>query len=203
MKKQARQVIILAVFLVILGGGYLALRSYHQKQENQTLTDDRLALMQLDTEDIIRIRYNCDAQEFSFEKGEDTWYSVSDPTLSLTQYYFSTMTSYLASLRVEETIGETADLAQYGLEEPEKVIVFETEQESYTLWVGDYNSIAGGYYICFADQNEVYVIQNTFRNAFNHDLDSMVQETQEESTESESTESESTESESTESEFSD
>lgn len=183
MNKQARQMIVLAVVLVVLGIGYLALRNYNEEQANQPTVDERLALKQLNEEEIVSISYNYGGTDYSFEKGEGTWYSVSDPDLSLKQYPFSTMTSYLAELRVEETIGAVEDITQYGLEKPQMTIEFRTDAESCTVLIGDYNSMAEGYYVCLEGENNVYLVASKLMTVFSYDLEGLTEETTEESTE--------------------
>lgn len=172
MKKQARQLIGLALVLVILAGGYQLLRNYNDNEAAQE-EDKGIALRQYTDEEIVGISYDYEGENLSFAKGEDTWYSVSDPDLSLKQYPFSIMISYLAELRVEESLGKVTDLAMYGLDEPSMKVQFETNQESCTVLIGDENSIAGGWYICIEGEDEVYLAPDQFATVFYYDLEEL------------------------------
>ena len=171
MKKQARQMIVLAVVFMILGISYLALRGYQEKLADQAAVDERVALKQLSEEDIIRISYYYEDENYTFEKRDDKWYSTSDPDLSLKQYPFSTMVSYLSELRVEDSVGKVTDMAPYGLDEPQMTVKFETGQESCTVLIGDYNSMAEGYYICLEGEDTVHLVASAFKTVFSYDLE--------------------------------
>lgn len=185
MKKQARQMIGLLAVLIALVAGYVALKCFNEKQADQPVVDERTALMQLNEENIVEISYDYDGETYAFKKGEDAWHLASDPDLSLSQYQFETMASYLAELRVEETVGETSDLSQYGLNAPQKTINFKTAQEDCTVLLGDYNSMASGYYICLEGENAVYMVSSNFMSVFNYSLDDLVETVSESDTVSE------------------
>lgn len=173
MRKQVRQLIGLALVCVILVGGYLLLRSYNDKEAALPDEEEGTMLRGYAEEEIIGISYNYENTNFSFAKGEDAWYSVSDPDLSLKQYPFSIMTSYLAKLRVKESLGEVTDLSMYGLSEPAMKVHFETEKESCTVLIGDENRIAGGWYISIEGEEGVYLAPDQFATVFYYNLEDL------------------------------
>ncbi len=200
MKKQAGQLIALLVVLAVLAAGFAALRRYNEEQADKPAEEDTsISLNDLSSEDVSRISYDYSGETYSFVKEDDTWYAESDRELSITQNRITSMASYLAPLEAESAIENVTDYEQYGLDNPERTIEFETADESFTVLIGDYNSMEGVYYIMLEGDETVYLVQEKFLAAFNFSLDE-VTETEEEETETEETEAEETETEETETE---
>lgn len=183
MKKQKLQLAVLVIVLIVLGGGYMGLRQYNKARSQKEPEEEGEALVSLEQEDIIRFTYDYEDVEYTFEKEEDTWYYAADHELALKQYRLTAIAAKLADLTAQDTITGAEELAQYGLSEPSRTFSFETKQESYVFYVGDYNELAGIYYICRPSGDSVYTVESTVINAFNMDLEDIVDTTEEESTE--------------------
>jgi hypothetical protein len=203
MKKQAGQLIALLVVLAVLAAGFAALRRYNEEQADKPAEEDTsISVNDLASEDVSRISYDYDGVTYSFVKEDDTWYSESDRELSITQNRITSMASYLAPLEAETVIENVTDYEQYGLDNPERTITCETADDSFTVLIGDYNSVAGGYYIMLENGDAVYLVQTKFLTVFNYSLEDLTEteEETEESSEAEETEAEETETEETETE---
>lgn len=175
MKKQARQIIVLLIVLAVLGIGYAVLCDYNKEQQNQPAQSSQTALLDLNQEEIISIRYNYEGETYTFEKEDETWHSVSNPECALHQHNFYVMSSNLAKLEVEHSIGQVTDLSQYGLEKPQKEISFETADSSYTIFIGDYNEVAGGYYLYLEEDKTVHLVNGVFVNVFSKNLEDLME----------------------------
>ncbi len=188
MKKQAKQMIILLVVLVLLAGVYLGLHRYNQVQSKKPAEEEGKKIVSLEEDAVIRFTYEYEDVEYTYEKKDDTWYYTEDPELTLTQYHLTNIAGKMEDMTAEDTITGVTDMEQYGLAQPSRTFSFETATESYAFCVGDYNDFTGMYYICKPGENTVYTVNAATVTCMNLDVMDIVEE--EESTETEATESE-------------
>lgn len=208
MKKQSRQFIILAVVLIVLIGGYIGLTQYNSRQQDQEEQTDREVLVDISRDDILRFSYEYNGETYVFERTEmpavsqedgsadepsgdgggtaepqteSRWVYVGDETLNLMQSRLNTMAGKLTSVTAGNRIDNVTDMSQYGLEEPSNVLHWETEQGSYTYNVGDYNSVAGLYYICEPGSDTVYAVTDSLGTGFDYSLEDLIEEENNES----------------------
>lgn len=190
MKKQGRHFIILIAVLTVLVVGYFCLRQYNtHQQEKEAEQVDGEVLVDIDQEDILRFSYVYEDETYSFERsGEDgEWVSADDPSLNLTQSRLDNMAGKFASVTAKDTITGVTDLSQYGLEEPSNVLHWETAENSYTYYVGEYNSFGSVYYFCEPDSDTIYTVSSALVYGFNYSLEDLI-EAEEESGEPEEAE---------------
>ena len=183
MKKQRIQLVILIIVLIVLAGGYFGLKQYNKAQSEKTQDAEGEAIVAANAEDIVKLAYDYEDNNYEYEKEDGTWYYAPNHSLNLTQYRLDNMAETLAGLTAMETIEDVTDMSQYGLDEPSRTLSFETSGESFIFNVGDYNEIAGVYYICRPAATTVYAVKSSDITAFNVDVMDMVEE-EEESTES-------------------
>lgn len=189
MKKQGRHFIILIVVLAVLAAGYFGLRQYNtRQQENEAEQVDGEVLVDIAEEDILRFSYVYEDVTYSFERGgeEGEWISAEDPSLNLAQSKLDNMAGKFASVTAKDTITGVTDLSQYGLEEPSNVLHWETAENSYTYYVGEYNSFGSVYYFCEPDSDTVYTVSSAQVFGFSYSLEDLIEEETEETEESES-----------------
>ena len=179
--------------LVVLAAVFLGIRQYNKNEANDTGVTESIdeTVLDVDYDDIISFSYVYDGETYSFEKEDDTWYSVEDHSLNLNQNRIKAMILKVAPLKVNQTITEVTDMSQYGLANPERTIQYETADRSVIINVGSLNSMTSQYYIAFPSETTVYAVTTNVVTGFNYTLDDLVEET-EESTE-ESTEATETE----------
>ncbi len=192
MKKQGRHFIILIVVLAVLVVGYFGLRQYNtRQQEKEAAQVDGEVLVDLAEEDILRFSYVYEDVTYSFERSgeEGEWVSVEDPSLNLTQSRLDNMASKVANVVAKDTITGVTDLSQYGLEEPSNVLHWETADNSYTYYVGEYNSFGTVYYFCEPDSDTVYTVSSSLVYGFNYSLEDLMEEEETDAEETEVSES--------------
>lgn len=176
MKKQGRNLILLAVALVVLGAGYLCLSRYNRaQQEKEEDREEGQVLVDIAEDDILKFSYVYQEETHVFERKDDLWTSQADPSRNLTQSRLDTMAGKLTRIVAKNTFTEVTDLSQYGLEEPANVLHWETDQESYTYQVGDYNSMGNVYYICEPGSRTVYAVTASLGTGFQYDLEDLTE----------------------------
>jgi len=181
MGKSGKQLLLLVLVLVILVGVLFGVKQYNKVQSEKPEENSQITLADTPKEEILRLTYDYEGETYSFEKKEDTWYYTGDPSLTITQYMITNMLSKLSPLTAEQAIEEVTDVSQYGLGENSRTITWETADESYTIEVGDYNSMTAVEYIKFLSENTVYTVPSSTVTVFDKSLEDLVEETEEES----------------------
>lgn len=176
MKKQRIHLIVLIVVLIALAGGYFGLKQYNKAQSEKSAEPVGEAIVNVSLDDIIKLSYDYEENSYVYDKADGTWYYTPNHDLNLTQYRLENMAEKLAGLTALETINDVTDMSQYGLDDPSRTLSFETVGESFIFNVGDYNEIAGVYYICRPSAATVYAVESSVITAFNVDVMDMVEE---------------------------
>ena len=166
MKKQKKQLIILLAVLLALTAAIPGIRYFVEKQEEKSaeaakLEQESKVLIGGACEDIVKFSYDYDGASYAFEKTGDTWQAADDPGRNLKEASIKNMLSGVTPLYVQQTIENVTDFGQYGLDQPERTITFETASASHILYVGDYNTLTGTCYVSLPSENRVYVVEQT------------------------------------------
>lgn len=178
MKKQQKQFLILLVVLVALVAGLFGLKQYNQTQSKQPIEQEAvITVVAFSSEDIVRFSYDYEGTTYSFVKEEGTWYYAEDKPISLIQTSIADMIAGVALLTAELAIENVTDMTQYGLTEPQRTLRLETEAESVTLLVGDYNSMSDVYYLSKAGDTTVYAVSPAVMEAFERSLEDVTDTT--------------------------
>lgn len=182
MKKQKKQLGILILVLALLGGAYALLMRYNRGLEEKEQQEPAL-LVELEDGSIQKLSYDYEGERYSFYKDGEVWKSQEDPQKNLIQTRLQEMENHMERIEIQDQIDNVTDLSQYGLDEPSRTVQFETGEESYTVCVGDYNSVAGVYYVYQPSQPAtVYTVVTSAVGGFDYTLEDLVEE--EESSES-------------------
>lgn len=176
MKGQRKQLLVLLAVLAVLGGCFWGLRQYNRAQSGNPGEKDGETVLSVNQEDIIKISYNYEGQDFTFEKEGEVWYYAPDHSLNIMQYRIDTMLRNISEITASDLIKNPADAVQYGLEEPQRKITFETADAQYVIYVGDYNSMTGVYYISMPSDPTVYAVPDMTVNAFNYTVEDLTEE---------------------------
>lgn len=179
MKKQRKQLIILLVVLAVLAACFLGLQQYNKIQSETPQEEEGITIVNLDRDEIVKFSYDYEGETYQFEKEGDTWYYAEDHSLNLNQNTITAKVAKVSPLEAEQVIENVTDLTQYGLDEPSKVVTFETATESVILYMGDYNSVTQVYYVCKPSETTVYTVEAHNVTAFNYALEDLIEEEEE------------------------
>lgn len=183
MKRQQRQMLILAVVLCALCAVFFGLRQYNEIQAEKAAAEQEEGILVLDVEDAVTgLSYDYSGQTYSFVQENGTWYAAEDKGLSIKQYLVKSMVNALSPLSATQVIENVTDLEQYGLESPERIIFAETAEESFELHVGMKNTVTDSCYVCLPDTDTVYVVDASYISRFDYTLDYLIEETVESET---------------------
>ena len=176
MKKQKIQLIVLVLILAALAGAFFGLRKYKEAQAQKPVEEEGVAVFELNSEDVINITYDYEGETFQYEKIEGTWYLAEDHTQTVKQYYLNGMAMGVSSVRASQIIENVKELGQYGLDTPQKTIVFDTAVQRFRIYLGDKNTMTGSYYIQLPDQPDtVYIVPETYFDRFNYGSEDIIE----------------------------
>ncbi len=179
MKKQRRQTLLLLLLLTVCGGALFALRGYNGSREEKGEEAEGEVIIAVASEEIIRYGFDYEGVSYVLEKEEDTWYDAENHERNLYQYRTAALTEGVAPLVAVQVLENVSDLSQYGLKEPQRTIFYETATESYTLYVGDKNTVTSSYYVSLPSDGNVYVVESAAINRFNVTLEDLTDATEE------------------------
>ena len=175
-----RKVLFLGLALAAtaaLGAGAWALQRAQEAQESALAQVETVQAASLSGE-VTRIAYGTsDGGEVCLTLSDGVWQSADNDAFPLTQSYAQTMASLASNVGATKLVLEDCtDLAEYGLDEPQKHIEAETDAgEMVALFIGDKNTHTGDYYLRVDGGTAVYTVDATFFAAFDHTLLDMAQ----------------------------
>lgn len=154
-KKKLLPLCILAGVVVVLAVILALLRIFGGEEDEDT----GIALFSVTADDLSTIAYQDGDTDVALTKGEDgVWTLDSDTLLPLDQDAVSELTDSIIGMTAQRELGEDADVDSMGFATPEMSISFTAGADSYTLTVGDQNSMTDTYYARLGEDGPVYTI---------------------------------------------
>ena len=186
MKK--KRLIVAVIVLILCIGAYAGVRSLHLDEEAQE-QEETVYMYQTDADGITA--FVSGGETLSFTKTDGTWSYDGDSSFAADQTTLSSMASALAQIEAEQALEEPEALSEYGLDAPSNTITVSTADGTDTLYIGNENEAAGGYYAKLEGGDTVYLIGTSLPSRFDCTLDSLEETEEETSSEETSSETES------------
>ena len=129
------------------------------------------------------------AESYQLEKQDGIWVWPQDIGLQLDQDAVRSLLQTVENFSAEKvfTAGEDSELSDYGMDNPSCSVTVcfseESECEPVTILVGDYNSMAYGYYVMVEGDSRIGLTDSTLEDMFSRTPDTL--ESVEEENESE------------------
>lgn len=187
MKKQRKQLIIMAAFLGFLIVAYFGLDIYNDAQTKKEEEEQNVVVTDFDYEEVVAFSYDYNDETLSFTKTDDEWVYDAKPGFDVDESVVESMLETAGSLLGEEVITEYETVDTYGLDNPQKRVCFTmSDGTTVTIQVGDYNDIVGLYYLMIEDDENLYMVDSTLLYTFEvsyTSLEYIEEETEEEVTE--------------------
>ena len=188
MKK--KRLIVAVIVLILCIGAYAGVRSLHLDEEAQE-QEETVYMYQTDTDGITAFSFVSGGETLSFTKTDGTWSYDGDSSFAADQTTLSSMASALAQIEAEQALEEPEALSEYGLDAPSNTITVSTADGTDTLYIGNENEAAGGYYAKLEGGDTVYLIGTSLPSRFDCTLDSLEETEEETSSQETSSEAES------------
>ena len=187
MKKQKKQLIMIAVVFAILLIVYLIVRNREFSSELETdasAASEDISVCTFETADITAVTYDVDGENYTYVTEDGRWVCKEEPGTAIDTDKMERMLNTLTALKASEKV-EAEDQSGFGFDTPEKTIEVTTSSGTHSFVIGGYNEFVSQYYLSENGEN-VYLIDSTLDTAFSKmPSDLAVEETEEEDTEEE------------------
>lgn len=100
-------------------------------------------------------------EDTSEAEAEETGKEASDTTRKVDQDTVSTYLENVCALTAKQEIMDVTDMSEYGISEKSDSVTLQLDNNLYVFRIGDYNSLAEGYYLTVNDGDSVYLIDSS------------------------------------------
>jgi len=169
MKKQQKQLLVLAVCAAVFVGIYFAVGAISDKQaeEEQAAAEaDTITICSVDSADISAISFDGAVEFLSFERDGESWVYVGDKTLDIDESVFDSLLSSFYGLTADSVLEQPNDESEYGFDSPVKTIEFTSSEGITSLTVGMENPVTGQYYLKKSGDERIFIVDSSFVSGF-------------------------------------
>lgn len=174
MERTKRLYVLAAVLAAICIITFCVSSCEKEKEEIKTSGE---VILELDSAKVNSVSWNYGGQDFlihkSDDKSDDSWVYASDEDFPVDKDAVEQMLSVFESFSAAFAIENPQDLGQYGLSNPEHEISIETDEENYTIAVGDISSMDQQRYVSIGDGN-VYLVTEDPLDYFDTDQSDLI-----------------------------
>ena len=178
MQKQKKQFMIAVLVLAALALCYLGLRYYNTKQEEKEQEEEEAATIKVtddSSEDVTEWSFQYNGTTLSFAKNDsDEWYDTADESVKLDQDLISGLLTNITSVIAEDEVTDYEALSDYGMDAPEVVVSYTTEEGSKTLSFGMTNEVLSKDYMMLEGNDTIYLVGTTVKSAFEITVDDLI-----------------------------
>lgn len=138
------------------------------------------------TGDITEAVAEATTEDITEDAVEDTAGDTAGDTETIRQVNQDTVSAYLDDIRAftaKQEITDVTDYSDYGISDESDTVTLQLANDLYVFRIGDYNSLAGGYYLTVNDGSSVYLIDSSTYYLLHKDSSYFEAADEEESTE--------------------
>lgn len=178
-RKSKRNLIVLLILIVVLLVIFLFLKKNEDAdfmQEEAGTTEESVPVVSINKEEVTDMEFiRSDGGSFTLHKQEDTWNYLEDAAIdtsedsaedteTIRQVNQDTVSAYLddiCAFTAKQEITDVSDYSDYGISDESDTVTLQLANDLYVFRIGDYNSLAGGYYLTVNDGSSVYLIDSS------------------------------------------
>lgn len=149
MKRSKRLYMLFIIFCVTCVATFAVSQVEANKEQIKTIGD---IVLEVSSEDIQSLNWECGDVSFTFHKDE-RWVYDADETFPVDDEKIDSMLALFEAFGVSFIIEEVTDYSMYGLDNPECTINFATNEQSYTVTLGDFSNMDSERYVSIGDGN--------------------------------------------------
>lgn len=169
--KRSKKLGILVGILVVACAVTFGVSRYQEHKEQISNSDQ--VVLEIPTDSVQSLSWEYDGQSLAFHREDGVWVYDEDAAFPVDEDKMSQMLERFASFGVAFIIEEVEDLGQYGLDDPVCTIEITTEEQSYTVQLGDYSTMDSQRYVSIGDGN-VYLVQEDPLDDFDAQLSDLI-----------------------------
>lgn len=200
-RKSKRNLIVLLILIVVLLVIFLFLKKNEDAdfmQEEAVTTEESVPVVNINKEEVTDMEFiRSDGGSFTLHKQEDTWNYLEEAAIdtsedtaedaeTIRQVNQDTVSAYLddiCAFTAKQEITDVTDYSDYGISDESDTVTLQLANDLYVFRIGDYNSLAGGYYLTVNDGSSVYLIDSSTYYLLHKDSSYFEAADEEESTE--------------------
>lgn len=200
-RKSKRNLIVLLILIVVLLVIFLFLKKNEDAdfmQEETGTTEESVPVVNINKEEVTDMEFiRSDGGSFTLHRQEDTWNYLeeaaidtsedsAEDTETIRQVNQDTVSAYLddiCAFTAKQEITDVSDYSDYGISDESDTVTLQLANDLYVFRIGDYNSLAGGYYLTVNDGSSVYLIDSSTYYLLHKDSSYFEAADEEESTE--------------------
>ena len=176
-RKQVVQFLTLLLFILVMVGAYMGIRSYQARQEKEKNKQEAEALIPLTSfqpDSVTAISYDLDGTKYIFEKDGEKW-KVADNEIILDQDAFTDFLQKAGSI-TSETKVEAEEGEDYGFSNPSRTVTVTTQKGTSSLIFGMKNEKLGQYYVKTSESSNIYLVEESVYAVFDKSAEDFEQE---------------------------
>lgn len=200
-RKSKRNLIVLLILIVVLLVIFLFLKKNEDAdfmQEEAVTTEESVPVVNINKEEVTDMEFiRSDGGSFTLHRQEDTWNYLEEAAIdtseatagdaeTIRQVNQDTVSAYLddiCAFMAKQEITNVTDYSDYGISDESDTVTLQLANDLYVFRIGDYNSLAGGYYLTVNDGSSVYLIDSSTYYLLHKDSSYFEAADEEESTE--------------------
>lgn len=200
-RKSKRNLIVPLILIVVLLVIFLFLKKNENAdfmQEETGTTEESVPVVNINKEEVTDMEFiRSDGGSFTLHKQEDTWNyleeaaidtseATTEDTETIRQVNQDMVSAYLddiCAFTAKQEITDVTDYSDYGISDESDTVTLQLANDLYVFRIGDYNSLAGGYYLTVNDGSSVYLIDSSTYYLLHKDSSYFEDTSEEESTE--------------------
>ena len=161
--------ILLCVLVVACAAALAALHTNEKQEEIKTSGETVLSIA---PDKVTALSWTHDGTTLSFHR-DDGWQYDDDADFPVSDSAIEGLLEQFSSFGAAFTIENAEDLSQYGLDDPTCTITLTTEDQNYTIKLGDYSTMDSQRYVDVGDGN-VYLAASDPMDAYDVGLRDMI-----------------------------
>ena len=200
-RKSKRNLIVLLILIVVLLVIFVFLKKNEDAdfmQEEAGTTEESVPVVSINKEEVTDMEFiRSDGGSFTLHRQEDTWNYLEEAAIdtseattgdaeTIRQVNQDTVSAYLddiCAFTAKQEITDVTDDSDYGISDESDTVTLQLANDLYVFRIGDYNSLAGGYYLTVNDGSSVYLIDSSTYYLLHKDSSYFEAADEEESTE--------------------
>lgn len=168
--KRSKKLVFLLGLLAVLCVGTVLLTQWEEKKEQITATGE--IVLEVPAEAVVSLQWEYGGNALAFHK-DGGWLYDADEAFPVDDGKVTELLSLFEAFGVSFVIEDVTDYGMYGLDAPECTIEFATEEQTYTVELGDYSKMDQERYISIGDGN-VYLAKVDPLDEFDAVLDDLI-----------------------------
>lgn len=172
MKRSKRIILLLGVLIAVCIATLIALKIEEHREQIQNSEE---VVLSVAAADVQSLSWSYDETSLAFARDEDAvWHWSEDDAFPVSQEKVNELLEIFSSFGVSFIIEDVDDYSQYGLDDPTCTIQLETEDESYTVELGDFSQLDEQRYVSIGDGN-VYLVSTDPMDLYQIGIEDMIQ----------------------------